>query len=122
MNLPFAIIVNEYTASAAELFTSALQDYAKRGFTCHTEVIGTVTYGKGTMQRLFTYTDDTALTVSIAYYQPPYSPNYEGVGVIPDMEVTLPEIHQSKNPQLIPEGEDTQLEAALSFPNVNEGN
>ena len=122
VNLPFAIIVNEYTASAAELFTSALQDYAKRGFIAHTEVIGTVTYGKGTMQRLFTYTDDTALTVSIAYYQPPYSPNYEGIGVIPDVEVTLPEIHQSKNPQLIPEGEDTQLEAALSFPNIGEGN
>jgi len=35
--------------------------------------------------------------------------------VIPDVEVSLPEIHEGKNPQVIPQAEDTQLNAALAL-------
>lgn len=113
VNLPFAVITNAYTASAAELFSSAIQDYVKQGLIPHAQVVGDVTYGKGTMQSIIEFTDGTAMTISIAYYQPPYSPNYEGKGVIPDMPVSLPEEHQGKNPQAIPEAEDAQLQTAL---------
>ena len=115
VDLPFAIVTNAYTASAAELFSCALQDYAKEGLISHAKVVGNITYGKGTMQTLVPFNDDTALTVSLAYYQPPFSANYEGVGVIPDVEVSLPEIHAGKNPQVIPQAEDTQLNAALAL-------
>ena len=115
VDLPFAIVTNAYTASAAELFSCALQDYAKEGLISHAKVVGDITYGKGTMQTLIPFNDDTALTVSLAYYQPPFSPNYEGVGVIPDVKVSLPEEHAGKNPQTIPQSEDTQLTAALAL-------
>ena len=120
VNLPFAVITNAYTASAAELFSSALQDYAKKGYIPQAQVIGDVTYGKGTMQSIIEFVDGTAMTISIAYYQPPFSENYEGKGVIPDVSVSLPEEHQGKNPQAIPDAEDTQLQAALSTFGTNE--
>lgn len=113
VGLPLAVITNEYTASAGELFASALKDYGERGLLDVT-VVGQTTYGKGTMQALYRLPGGRATTVSIALYNPPYSGNYEGLGVIPDTLAALsPEAAKKSLYQLTAE-EDTQLAAALS--------
>ncbi len=98
-SLPTVVITNGRTASAAELFTAGLRDFSDMGqFECVT--VGTVTYGKGVMQRTYSLRDGSAITITIAYYNPPSGVNYHGVGIIPDYPVELGE-------------SDTQLEEAL---------
>jgi len=101
------IIVNENTASAAELFSSAMKDYEKA------TLVGTLTYGKGTMQSVMTLPDYSAISVSTAMYYPPFSDNYEGVGVEPHIVVELPEEAQNKNLYKVTDEEDTQLQTAV---------
>ena len=108
INLPMAVITNQNTASAAELFTAALKDYGKA------KSVGTVTYGKGTMQEIYDLGDGTALDLSVAYFYPPTSDNFEGKGVIPDIPVELSAQAQA-NFYSLSEEDDTQLQAAISY-------
>lgn len=73
------VLVNNYTASAAELFAAAVRDY-KYG-----SLIGTTTYGKGTAQSVKRFPDNSALFLSTELYMPPYGDNYEGEGITPDI-------------------------------------
>ena len=121
--LPIAVICNEHTASAGELFTCAMQDYGREGLLDVT-VVGVVTYGKGTMQTQVYLTegpdrrgsDDAtrATTISFALYNPPYSENYEGVGIIPDLVVELSEEAKRKSIYVLTEEEDVQRAAAIA--------
>jgi len=106
---PMAVLMNENTASAAELFCAALQDYEKA------VLIGKTTYGKGTMQGIYPLGDKvTAIKISNAKYLPPFSDCYDGIGVFPHMEVDLPEgLLREKNFEKITDEEDTQLQAAI---------
>ncbi len=109
IDLPMVVLVNESTASAAELFSSALQDYDKA------VLVGTTTYGKGTMQTVIRLPDDSGITISYRMYNPPYSDNYEGIGVIPDIELPLDEALADKNFYKITDEEDNQLQAAIQY-------
>ncbi|MCQ2431490.1 MAG: S41 family peptidase [Clostridia bacterium] len=111
IDMPMAVLVNGNTASAAELFSSALQDYKKA------TIIGTTTYGKGTMQSVVTLPDNSGITISYRMYNPPFSPNYEGIGVIPDIELELAEELQQKNFYIITDEEDNQLQKAIEVVN-----
>jgi len=62
---PLAVLVNEKTASAAEIVTGALQD-DKRAV-----VIGEPTYGKGLVQSVFNLSGNTALALTTAFYYTP---------------------------------------------------
>ncbi len=104
---PIAVLVNENTASAAELLACAIQDYNKG------TVVGTTTYGKGTMQQLFTLSDGSALNLTIAKFIPPLSENFDGVGVSPDIAIELPEELQNVF-YFLTEETDVQLKAAVS--------
>ena len=109
-DLKSAVLTNENTASAAELFSAALKDH-EISFT-----VGTVTYGKGTMQTtmlLEPYGYKGALKLTTQYYYPPFSDSYEGKGVIPDVESPLPDELKDKNIYLIDDEDDTQLAAAI---------
>ena len=50
-------------------------------------VVGNTTYGKGVMQSSFPLGDGSYLTLTVAYYNPPSGVNYDGVGIIPEVEV-----------------------------------
>ncbi len=106
VELPMAVVVNGNTASAAELFTSALKDYKKA------TVVGATTYGKGTMQTMMQLADGSALSVSTQMYNPPYSENYEGKGVVPDLVVELSAEQLAQYYMLTPEN-DPQLSKAI---------
>ena len=65
-SFPMAVLVNERTASAAEIVTGALQDHDRA------VVVGEPTYGKGLVQSVFTLSRNTALALTTAFY---YTPN-----------------------------------------------
>lgn len=109
-SLPLAVLTNGSTASAAELFTSVLRDYGL------SITVGTKTYGKGTMQstfRLKQYGYDGAIKLTTKYYYPPLSDSYDGVGILPDVEVDLAESLKNVNIYKISDAEDNQLQAAI---------
>ena len=109
INLPMVVLANENTASAAELFTSALNDYDKA------EIVGTTTFGKGCGQQGSMLSDGSVVFITTFFYNPPYSENYDGIGIIPDYEVELPEEWKNKNLFLIPHDEDSQLAKAIAL-------
>ena len=111
LDVPMCVLTNGSTASAAELFTSALKDYDKA------TVVGTNTYGKGTVQTIIPLSDGTGLGISYRLYCPPFSDNYEGVGIAPDVEVELDKSLEGKNIYKITDSEDNQLQKAVEILN-----
>ena len=107
------MLTNGNSASAAELFAVALQDYAKKGLV-DAKVLGTTTFGKGTMQHLIPLDDGGAISISTHFFNPPFSDNYEGIGVIPDQIVALDDALQNKHIYTLTDAEDNQLQAALA--------
>ena len=106
---PMVVLANGSTASAGELFTSALNDYGVA------TVIGEKTYGKGVGQsQIMLGSDKSALVITVFYYDPPTSPNYNGVGILPDLEVSLSEEAAKKNLYKLTYAEDAQLQAAVA--------
>ena len=105
ISAPMAVLMNGRTASAAELFSSALKDYELA------VLVGETTFGKGVMQTLFTLPNGDTLKLTTSTYSPPFSENYNLVGVKPHIEVSLPE---DKEYYMLSEKEDTQLQAAIT--------
>lgn len=111
VDLPMAVVINQKTASAAELFAQALSDYEKAA------TVGVTTYGKGLMQTIFKLDDGSALDITVAKYNPPKSPNFDGVGVVPDYEVKLTQ-EQEVNLALLDHETDPQLRKATELVNA----
>ena len=111
LEMPMAVVVNEETASAAELFAQALWDYEKA------KTVGVTTYGKGLMQTIYRLDDGSALDITVAKYNPPKSPNFDGVGVIPDYEVELTQEQKLMQDQL-DQDTDPQLRKAQEVVNA----
>lgn len=109
IDIPMVVVVNDGTASAAELFTAAMRDYDRA------KVVGTTTYGKGCMQTFYRLSDGSYFKCTTAMYCPPYSDNYDGVGIVPDVEVELDEALREKNIYKITDEEDNQLAAAYEL-------
>lgn len=80
---PVAILVNENSASASEVFSGAMQDY-KKGV-----LVGTTTFGKGIVQSIFDLSDGTALKLTTSKYYTPNGRNIHETGLKPDVEVEL---------------------------------
>ncbi len=108
VTLPMTVLCDGYTASAGELFTSALRDHEAA------TVIGVTTYGKGTAQILIDLDDGTAFTISVARYDPPSGENYEGVGITPHIVVELSEEAAAVNAFLRDDAIDNQLQTAVA--------
>ena len=107
-----AVLTNGRTASAAELFTSALKDYNEKGM-ADAVIVGTVTYGKGVLQRYFGLKDDSVIKISVGKYNPPFSENYDGQGIVPDIEVELSEEASNLNFYKLTDENDNQLIEAV---------
>lgn len=107
-----AVLANGSTASAAELFTCALMDYEI------SEIVGTTTYGKGSMQTIFSleyFGYDGAVKMTTKMYFPPLSEGYDGIGIKPDLEVELDKSLENKNIYKITDAEDNQIQAAIDL-------
>lgn len=81
LKLPIVVLQNEGSASAAEIFSGAIQDY-KAG-----TIVGTKSYGKGVVQNTFPFSDGSALKLTIKKYYTPSGKNINGKGITPDVKV-----------------------------------
>jgi len=81
---PMVVLVNQLTASAAEILSGALQD-SGRAF-----LVGTPTFGKTSVQHLQHLSDGGGLRYTIAKYLTPMGKDLHHVGLKPDFEVELP--------------------------------
>ncbi len=88
LDVPMVVLANEYTASAAEIFTASLRDYrdvASLGSSLkNVTIVGKNTFGKGVMQSSYSFKDGTSVTFTSYYYNPPSGVNYHGKGIAPD--------------------------------------
>ncbi|HIX63849.1 MAG TPA: S41 family peptidase [Candidatus Mediterraneibacter colneyensis] len=99
---PLAVLVNQYSASASEIFCGAVQDYGTG------TIVGTTTYGKGVVQQLLDLGDGTCLKLTIAEYYTPSGRSINGTGVTPDVEVEYE--YNAQDPEA-----DNQLDRALEI-------
>ena len=60
IDIPMTVLVNQYSASASEIFAGAIQDYDLGA------IVGTQTYGKGVVQQIFDLKDGTCVKLTIA--------------------------------------------------------
>ena len=101
---PLVLLVNGYSASASEIFAGAIKDYGIG------TLVGTTTYGKGIVQRLFPLDDGSAVKVTIAKYFTPNGNDIHKVGIEPDVEVEFDSVKYKDS-----DGEeDNQLDAAVN--------
>ena len=104
---PLAVLVNGYSASAAEIFSGAIKDYGIG------TLVGTKTYGKGIVQRIVGMEDGTAVKLTVSKYFTPNGTDIHKKGIEPDVTVELDE--SLKNKVTVTEEEDNQLQKAISI-------
>ncbi|MFY9176984.1 MAG: S41 family peptidase [Caldicoprobacterales bacterium] len=85
LGIPLVILVNEYSASASEVLTGAIQDYGMG------TVIGTTTFGKGVVQTMKPYEDGGALKLTTYKYFTPKGRDINKKGIEPDIKVEMTE-------------------------------
>lgn len=94
------ILVNEYSASATEIVSAALQDNKAA------TIVGTTTFGKGVMQEILPIFNKTAaLKITIEEFKTPNGNKINKVGITPDVEVELDSTSNA----------DTQLQKAIEL-------
>jgi carboxyl-terminal processing protease len=77
--IPIEVLVNDNTASAAELMAGVLQEYGRA------EIVGERTYGKGTVQSVFSFDDGGSLKFTSGKWFLPDGKNIQGIGITPDV-------------------------------------
>ena len=105
IQIPLAVLVNENSASASEIFAGAVKDYGIG------KIVGTTTYGKGVVQSLQELPDGSAVKLTISNYYTPKGNNINKVGIQPDVEVKLDTSLLNKDE--ITHEEDNQLQEAI---------
>lgn len=101
-NKPLTVVINQGTASAGEILAAALRDKAGA------KLVGEKSFGKGTVQELITYSDDSALKLTVANWLTPNGLNVNKTGLIPDFTVS-----NSENDSKL--GNDPQLNRAINL-------
>ena len=81
MEMPLAVLINENSASASEIFAGAIKDYE------YGTLIGTTTFGKGIVQQIIPLKDGSAVKVTIARYFTPKGNYIHEVGIEPDIRL-----------------------------------
>ncbi|QSH40223.1 S41 family peptidase [Lentisphaerota bacterium ZTH] len=123
LEIPLVILINCYSASASEIVAGCLRDHNRA------VLVGSKSFGKGSVQRLHKLSNDGAIRFTIAKYFTPNRKVIHGAGIKPDINIKLPLKQRlmlarqlTRNPgQLEPEGKhdiaDVQLQRALQLAN-----
>lgn len=105
LDMPLAVLVNEGSASASEIFAGAVQDYGVG------TIVGQTTFGKGIVQAIYPMSDGSAVKLTVSKYYTPKGKNIHEVGIEPDISVKLDS--ELLNRTEILKEEDNQLQAAV---------
>lgn len=108
VSVPVAIIVNENSASASEILAAAVQDNGAG------VIVGMTTFGKGVVQTTARISSNASwLKLTSSAYYTPAGESIDGKGVVPDIEVDLPEEMKGTPIDELDQEQDAQLWAAL---------
>ena len=99
---PLVLLVNDFSASASEITAGAVRD-AKRGI-----LLGTKTFGKGSVQTIFPLDKGGAIKVTTAHYFTPRGRNINEKGLKPDIIVDMDE-------DMIGTDKDVQMDEAVKY-------
>ncbi len=111
-DLPLVILVNRYSASASEILAGALKENKRA------TIVGTRTYGKGTVQSVHSLSDGSGLAVTIARYYPPSGMDINRKGIAPDIQInisTQKQMELNVNPDLLGTSGDPQYSQAIKI-------
>ncbi|MEM8607725.1 MAG: S41 family peptidase [Myxococcota bacterium] len=106
---PIVILINENTASAAEIVAGALSDQGRA------TLVGVRTFGKGSVQNVFELPDGSALKLTIARYFTPSGRSIQAEGISPDVMVEQP-LAEGTVPPIREEGLEGHLSAGQVQP------
>jgi carboxyl-terminal processing protease len=84
LGVPMVVLVNQYTASAAEILAGAIQDGNLA------PLVGVQTFGKGIVQKIFPLPGHTGLKITVAHYYTPKGRDINKKGLTPDVAVAFP--------------------------------
>jgi C-terminal processing protease CtpA/Prc len=93
-DLPLIVLVDGNTASAAEIVAGSLRDYNRA------LVVGSKTFGKGSVQRIFDFQDGASLRVTVAEWFTPSKGRIQDEGIHPDVLLTTGEGVSAGDPYL----------------------
>ena len=108
---PMAVLVDNGSASAAEITTAALRDYHRA------TIIGQQTFGKGSVKLDFPLPDGSDLHLTVERWYGPRGESIEGSGIAPDRPVVMgsPDDRFQLDAQSAAASDDAQLQAALAL-------
>lgn len=105
-DIPMVVLINGHSASASEVVSGALKDYNRA------KLVGETSFGKGIVQTIIPFTDGSAIKLTTSQYFTPSGVCIQGIGIEPDVKVSLP-IEKLLRINSLEDSEDDQLQTAI---------
>lgn len=107
VDVQLVVLVDNGSASASEILTGALKDHKAA------TIVGTTTFGKGVVQIVKPYNENTGFKLTTSQYFTPNGVNIHGIGIEPDVIIELDEAYyEIENPT---DADDNQLQKAIEI-------